>query len=289
MSQKHSSPGSASAPGPAPARDAAPKSASDAAPDTVVTASASGSGRTERRRTLAALGLLLAVGLAAVVTRAVWAGSRALANGDAAQHRGEIGQAVDLWRQAARWYVPGASHVEAAYQRLENLAREAEQRGDVNTALAAWNGVRSSILATRSFYVPHAERLEPANQRIAVLMAARERTFSAGASGAAGSAGSGTASDTGDTAGAPGQPLPADASGDAAAAWHYERLAPVPGPSVAWSVVAILGFATWLAGGLIFALRGVTHDDRLVPRTAAYAGILVAVGLVIWLLGLSLA
>jgi hypothetical protein len=198
------------------------------------------------------------------VTRAVWAGSRALANGDAAQQRGELVQAVDLWRQAARWYVPGASHVEAAYQRMEKLARAAEQGGDVDTALAAWTGVRSSILATRSFYLPHAERLEPANQRIAVLMAERERALAA--AGAAGATDS-----------------------DAAAAWHYERLAPVPGPSVAWSVIAIIGFATWLAGGLIFALRGVTHDDRLVPRTAAYAGILVAVGLVIWLLGLSLA
>lgn len=251
MSQQPSSTGSAPAPGPA------PDHASESAP---------GAGRAARRRILAALGLLLAVGLATVVTRAVWAGSRALANGDAAQQRGELVQAVDLWRQAARWYVPGASHVEAAYQRLETLAREAEQRGDVDTALAAWTGVRSSILATRSFYLPHAERLEPANRRIAVLMAARERALA----GADGDAASG-------------------ASGDAAVAWHYERLAPVPGPSVAWSVIAILGFATWLAGGLIFALRGVTHDDRLVPRTAAYAGILVAVGLLIWLLGLSLA
>jgi hypothetical protein len=269
MSQQHSSP------------DAASGSASGSAPGSA-SGSAPGSGRAARRRTLAALGLLLAVGLAAVVTRAVWAGSRALADGDAAQQRGDLAQAVDLWRQAARWYVPGASHVEAAYQRLENLARAAEQGGDVDTALAAWTGVRSSILATRSFYLPHAERLEPANQRIAVLMAARERALEPGASGA----GSGDAAGSGN---APAPPLPADASGDPAAAWHYERLALVPGPSVAWSVLAILGFATWLAGGLIFALRGVTHDDRLVPRTAAYAGILVAVGLVLWLLGLSLA
>jgi hypothetical protein len=268
MSQQHSSP------------DAASGSVPDA-----TSGSASGPGRAARRRTLAALGLLLAVGLAAVVTRAVWAGSRALANGDAAQQRGDLAQAVDLWRQAARWYVPGASHVEAAYQRLEELARAAEQRGDIDTALAAWTGVRSSILATRSFYLPHAERLEPANQRIAVLMAARERALASGASGA----GAPAVPDAPDPGDASARPLPADASGDPAAAWHYERLAPVPGPSVAWSVLALLGFATWLAGGLIFALRGVTHDDRLVPRTAAYAGILVAAGLVLWLLGLSLA
>lgn len=251
MSQQHSSPPAAT--GAATGNATAPEATS----------------RIARRRTLAAIGLLLAVGLAAVVTRAVWAGSRALADGDAAEQRGELVRAVELWRQAARWYVPGASHVEGAYRRLETLARAAEQRGDIDTALAAWTGVRSSILATRSFYLPHAERLAPANQRIAVLMAVRERALAHGEDRASE------------------QALP-DAS-DPAAAWHLERLAPVPGPSVAWSVVAILGFGAWLAGGLIFTLRGVTPDDRLVPRTAAYAAILVAVGLVIWLLGLSMA
>lgn len=235
--------------------------------------------RRARQRKLAALALVLAVGLAAVMTRAVWAGARALANGDAAEQRGELALAVDLWRQAARWYVPGATHVAAAYQRLDTLARAAEARGDIDTALAAWRGIRSSILATRSFYLPHAERLEPANRRIAVLMAALERAPARGPGDA-------------DTPAA-GIALPPDGASDFGddedAAWHYQRLAPVPGPSPFWSLVAIIGFATWLTGGLVFALRGVTPDDRLVPRTAAYAGILVACGLVIWFLGLYLA
>lgn len=246
-------------------------------------ASAAGTGasappRRARQRKLAALALVLAVGLAAVMTRAVWAGARALANGDAAEQRGELPLAIDLWRQAARWYVPGATHVEAAYQRLDTLARAAEARGDIDTALAAWRGIRSSILATRSFYLPHGERLEPANRRIAVLMAALERA---------------PAPFPGEDAPVIALPADIDASagdlGDEDAAWHYQRLAPVPGPSPFWALVAIIGFATWLTGGLVFALRGVTPDDRLVPRTAAYAGILVACGLVIWFLGLYLA
>jgi hypothetical protein len=245
-------------------------------PATAEGTGASAPPRRARQRKLAALALVLAVCLAAVMTRAVWAGARALANGDAAEQRGELALAVDLWRQAARWYVPGATHVAAAYQRLDTLARAAEARGDLDTALAAWRGIRSSILATRSFYLPHAERLEPANRRIAVLMAALERAPARGPGD--------------DGAPAPDIAPPADDLGDDEdAAWHYQRLAPVPGPSPFWSLVAIIGFATWLAGGLVFALRGVTPDDRLVPRTAAYAGILVACGLVIWFLGLYLA
>jgi len=256
-----------------------PTATPSSGPATAAGTGASAPPRRARQRKLAALALVLAVGLAAVMTRAVWAGARALANGDAAEQRGELALAVDLWRQAARWYVPGATHVEAAYQRLDTLARAAEARGDIDTALAAWRGIRSSILATRSFYLPHAERLEPANRRIAVLMAALERAPARGPGDA-------------DTP-APDIALPADAGSDFGddedAAWHYQRLAPVPGPSPFWSLVAIIGFATWLTGGLVFALRGVTSDDRLVPRTAAYAGILVACGLVIWFLGLYLA
>lgn len=244
------------------------------------------------RRRVSLVALVLAVGLGVVVTRAIWAGSRALANGDAAHQQGELALAVELWRSAARWYVPGAPHVGAAYERLETLAHAAEERGDLDTALAAWRGVRSSILATRSLYVPHEERLDPANRRIAALMAAHERALGVGPPDTLNSEDAAADAPGAAPADAPGDARsgPADAlAGDPAARWHYERLAPIPGSSPFWSVIAILGFATWLGGGLLFALRGITPDDRLVPRTAAYAGVLVACGLVVWLLGLYLA
>jgi hypothetical protein len=39
-------------------------------------------------------------------------------------------------------------------------------------------------------------------------------------------------------------------------------------------------------GGFLFAWRGMTAVDRLDKRMAARAGILVAVGLIVWMLGL---
>ncbi|GAB4560199.1 MAG: hypothetical protein Tsb0020_06670 [Haliangiales bacterium] len=223
------------------------------------------------RRKLAIFALVLGVSLGVVVTRSLWSGVASLAEGDGAHARGEEQAAIVLWRRAARWYVPGASHVGLAYDRLEELAEAAEARGDRDTALAAWRGIRRSILATRSLYVPHRERLEVANQRIAALMATPAApTPAAGADEPAG--------DGADNASEP-----------ALAAWHYERLARPLAPSPLWSVIALLGFATWLAGGLLFALRGVSADDQLVPRTAGYAGVLIAVGLIVWLLGLHLA
>jgi hypothetical protein len=206
-----------------------------------------------------------------VVTRALWQGRSALAAGDAALVRGDQDEAIGRWRRAARWYVPGASHVDGAYERLETLARQAQEQGDIDTALAAWRGIRGSIMATRSFYTPHRHRLDPANQRIAALMAEVESNS--------------------ESSGQRNRESRDEASGSQSERqrWHYELLRRDPGPSVFWSVVAILGFALWLGGGFLFALRGVTSDDTLVPRTAMYAGIMVASGLIVWMLGLYLA
>lgn len=210
-----------------------------------------------RSKKIAAVALVAGLCLGVVVSRAVWEGRRALERGSEAATAGDLAEAVTQYRRAARWYVPGAPHVGRAYDRLEDIARLAEASGDVELALAAWRGVRGSILATRSFYTPHSHRLEPANRRIAALMAGSE-----------------------DPAVAPGQAEPERE------AWHYALLERDEAPSVFWSIVALLGFAAWIGGGVLFALRGVTADDTLVPRMAATAGALVAVGLVIWMLGL---
>jgi hypothetical protein len=208
------------------------------------------------RRAAAAL---VVVGFCAgvVVTRAVWEGRVALADGDRALAAGDREGAIRWWRRAARWYVPLAPHVASAYDRLESIGREAEERGDLATALAAWQGVRGSILATRSFYVPHEERLEPANRRIAAVLARME--------GAAPDAGQSEAERT---------------------AWHYRLLERDEAPDVGWTLVALLGFAAWLGGGALFAWRGISAEDRLVTRAATTAGLLIASGLVLWLLGL---
>ena len=256
--------------------------ASGPAPEAAASSStASRVARRALRKKLAAVVLVASLSLGVVVTRAVWAGTRALAAGEAASKQGELQAAITEWRRAARWYVPGARHMGAAYDRLERLAMAAEEAGDLDTALAAWRAIRGSILATRSLYTPFAERLDPANQRIADLMAALEDAPADQVSGAT------SASGAEPGPGAAG--LRADAAREQRAAWHYDLLIRDHAPSPFWSLLAILGFALWLGGGLLFALRGVTADDELVPRTAAHAGIMVAAGLLLWMLGLHLA
>ncbi len=209
-----------------------------------------------RRKILIVCGVI-GLCLGVVVTRAIWEGRSALHDGDDAAARGDIHEAIARWRRAARWYVPLAPHVGDAYDRLETAARTAEKAGDIDTALAAWRGIRGSILATRSFYTPQSDRLEPANHNIARLMAGVE-----------------------------GNTVDAGSTEAQRQAFHYALLARDESPSVFWAVVALLGFALWIGGAFGFALRGVSAEDRLVRRAAALSGAAVAIGLVIWLVGL---
>jgi len=209
------------------------------------------------KRKLAAGCLIAALCLGVVVTRAVWEGRNALDRASAELERGELVEAITWYRRAARWYVPLAPHVGRAYDRLEQIAQQAERNDDVDTALAAWRGVRSSIKATRSFYTPQSHRLDPANRRIAALMARVE-----------------------DPALDPGK------TEEQRAQWHYQLLDRDEAPSVLWSIIALLGFGAWLGGGVLFAMRGVSAEDKLDGRTAATAGLIVAAGLIVWMIGL---
>ncbi len=199
---------------------------------------------------------IAALGAGTAATRAVWEGRSALAAGDEARERGELDAAIERYRRAARWYLPWAPHVRRAYDRLEAIARAAEDAGDLRLALTAWRGVRGSILATRGLYVPFEERLAPAQENIAQLMAAQ-------------GSGAGPAAE--------------------GAAQHLEGFERTDAPSVAGAITALGGLALWLAGLLVFALRGVTDDDELAPRPAAAAGTLFALGLMLWLGGLAAA
>ncbi len=211
-------------------------------------------------RGIAALLAVCLIASGVVVTRALVEGQRALHEADAAGEAGDVREAIAGYRAAARWYVPGAGHAKEAYDRLEEIGRAREAEGDRAGALAAWRGVRGSILATRSAYSPFDDRLERANAHIARLLAEKERARA----GPASSDGLATAKD-----------------------WHRDALARVNAPSPAWTLLAVFGLALWIAGAVVFVVRGVTASGVLARRPAIAAAVFVVMGLVIWLLGLA--
>lgn len=211
-----------------------------------------------RTRLLWVGGVLL--GLAVLVARVAIDARGALRAGEAAEARGESAVAVRHYLDAARLYLPGDPAARLAVEHLDRLAVGAEAAHDPAAARAALEAIRAALLGTRSFYTPQAGRLPDVERRLAALYAQLE-----------------------DPRVEPG------ASVEQRAAWHAARLARHPGPTAGYVVMALLGFALWLAAAVGFLRGGVDAGLRLRRRPALAAGIVFVIGFALFVVGLRLA
>lgn len=114
--------------------------------------------------------LSLAIGAAGWMTaRMLRQGELELRTAQALAATGELEQATIHARKAASYFVPNAPHVPAAYAQLISIAQLAEGRGDTQTALFAWNAVRTAAYSSRWISVPHQQEVAIADASIARL------------------------------------------------------------------------------------------------------------------------
>jgi hypothetical protein len=209
-----------------------------------------------RQLALALGGLALALGI--IVVRLLVDARSAMADGAAAEQRGETLLAIRHYLDAGRLYVPGGPYTARALDRLDKIAVTAVTEGDYATARAAFEAERAAILGTRAFYTPHGGRLPDLERKLARLLAASEASFTA-------------------------------ATFEQRARWHAERLAERPRPKTPWVLLALLGLAIWLASAVLFFRHGLdAHLGlRRLPAVLAASGFLV--GLALFLVCLRLA
>lgn len=202
------------------------------------------------------IGVLLLV----LTVRVVTASSTEFAEGTRLRERGDVDAAIAHLRRAARWYAPGNPYNARALDELTAIGVQAAAEGDPARALAAHRSVRAAILTSRSFYVPHAERLARADEAIATLMSE--------------------------------QPRPAiDATRSPAELReaHLTLLREVPRPRLVFALLALLGLAAWTTAAFAFVTRALDADDRLLPSPARLWGSVWIVGFGAFVLGLALA
>jgi len=194
---------------------------------------------------------IVLAGLGVVSVRVVVSGRAELRDGDDWMLRGKTTEAIRAYEAAARWYLPLAPHVDAAYDRLRALTASPA------TALPAWRAIRNASHATRTLWTPHAADLADADAAIAAL-SARDPEAGAGA---------------GDTT--------ADRE-----AWYRARLADDGRPGIGAAALAGFGILAWLAGAVVLARRGLDDTGRLVTRPALAGGLAIVLGLACWFAGL---
>ncbi len=151
---------------------------------------------------------------------------------------GDAAEATRLYLDALRAYVPGSPFERQALDGLHALAADAAGAGDRDGERRALGAVRAGLLGTRSLYVPYGSRLADANRRLGELDATED--------------------------------FPPANSGRIV----IERSAP-PGPAIAATLLALVGFAAWIGGLLLFIRRGVDRTPTPAVRpvgSAASAG-----------------
>lgn len=206
---------------------------------------------------------LLAVSAVVVVVVAVrvLVDSRAeLARAEARRSAGDFESALAHYRRAARMYVPFSPYVTSALDAMESMAETEERGGQVERALFAWRQVRAGILAAQSFYVPHSDRLDRANRRIADL-----------------------------TAELPPPPIDAGKSREDLRLEHLDLLERARGPSVFFSWLAVAGWIGWITSAFGFLRHGIDGEDRIRRPAATRWATAFGVGFALFTLGLAFA
>lgn len=93
---------------------------------------------------------------------------------DQAFHDGDLRAAIFHARKAALSFIPGADHVQQAYERLEAIGRGAEAQGDEELARIAWEALRVAVLQTNYPGRPSTAAYERAEESLERLRRARE-------------------------------------------------------------------------------------------------------------------
>lgn len=204
------------------------------------------------------LALALAVVLGVAWIRVAASAREELAAARAAEAEGDLDRAIRRYQYALRWYSPGADAPRDAAEALWVIARGAHARGDADTALKALRALRGGALATRSLFSPFEHYLGPANRALARLTAEAHV----------------------------GRPSAEGRSVDELEAYHARLLALDPVPAPGWSLLVVLGFVGWVAGGFATIFRGLDREARVRRGPFLRWGGLTALCFAAWVVGL---
>jgi hypothetical protein len=210
-------------------------------------------------RTIATFVASLLVLLLVMSARSVLEARAAFEAASVALDHGDPELAIARLRASARWYTPFNPYAEGALARLEELGWRAEAAGDPARALSAYRAVHAAIMASRSFYVPHTDRLARADERIATLMASE-----------------------------PPAQIEQGRTPDERKAAYLALLVPRD-PRPVGVVLAFLGLATWIGSAVAFVSWGVDSEGRILRSFARRSVTFLLVGWIAFAVGLRIA
>ena len=167
-------------------------------------------------------------------------------------------QAIIHFNRAIHWYSPGCTSVTNSIQALWDIGTHAENQGDSDLALDAFQSITSSLYSARSFYTPHQEWIAKCEDRIATIRAKQEEARS------------------------PNQWIPFEKRKEEA----LKILRMKTAPDVFWSLMVELGFLGWIGCAIGFILRVFIGEKGFNPKRAVFWGVLILFFYTLWIMAM---
>lgn len=168
---------------------------------------------------------------------------------------GQMEEAVHHLGRTIHWYFPGNPYTEKACKQLFHLGGKVEAENP-RLALLAYDSLRGSLHAIRSFYWPYKEWIPKANFRIAELRA-KEQVHNE-----------------------PGLGF------EKALAFHQNVLIVDERPRIAWVWVVEIGFLGWILSVLGWIWKGFTPEGAMLFRRSIPWMASVVLFFALWIVGL---
>jgi len=140
-------------------------------------------------------------------------------------------------------------------QALWEIGTNAENQGDSDLALDAFQSITSSLYSTRSFYTPHQEWIAKCEDRIAAIRAKQEEVRS------------------------PNQGIPFEKRKEEA----LKILRMKTAPDVFWSMMVEVGFLGWIGCVIGFILRVFIGNKGFNSKRAVFWGVLIIFFYALWI------
>ena len=166
--------------------------------------------------------------------------------------------AIMYYDAAIHWYTPFNIYVARSTERLWEIGKILEEKGDDRLAIEAYRAIRSGFYAARSFYTPYSEWIKRCEDKISTMLAMEEPTCEEDK----------------------------HMSFEERKAEHLSFLHKDYAPDVFWSLILEIGFIGWIMCTIIFIFRVFVGEKGFHNKKALFWGSFIILFYAMWIIGM---
>lgn len=166
-------------------------------------------------------------------------------------------KAITFFDRSIHWYTPFNPYVRKSSERLWEISKDAQKRGDIRLALIATRTIRRGFIAARSFYTPGRDWIEKCDLRIDALLKIE-------------------------------QARKGDLKGGEIEQTSVLENPQTKGPDILWSIILLAGLIGWIGSAIGFIMSGfqTSQEARLLSFSNFKWIMLWSAFFTIWIVGM---